>query len=395
MDFFSKVLLFIVPVIVWYYVISRELYKDIPAKVDNLMNKILYIVAKGRKKLTSAGEDFLENMTRGNDAPPVLEEVPQTSEEQPSLPIPEFSVPTPTEPPREVVVEQPTVAAEPVPEVIVKLDFGGAESNERLNTLLARVSDISDQMQTISERIVHMALNLETLTAEVARAKTVQASAVELIKKVASELETVSAELASHSHEPPVDLSGLDALAADLKSSTDSLAAAVASSTDVSPTHTVVLNAEDPTKPTIEVILPEVLPEVVTTVVDQVVETVDPASSEPQIQIVVEEAPAPVVEAVEAAPAEVIADPALDITTSEGTVLETGVVATDEGQVDVTVATTPEEAAVATDAGVDVVEAVQEAYDAAPEVVAEPEAAPAPEAPAEEAAPAPEAPPAE
>ena len=381
MDFFHKIVIFLGFVLVWYVIFY---FKE---EAKNLMQKILYIIAKGLKgkKDTSAGEDFLNNMNRDDPPPPVIEvqhydepvsiepvSIEPTIEVQPNLPLEEekieevkpLSEPKPTEPPREMSND-----------VVIRMEFPDLHDQtsmsvlEKVNTLILRMENINNTVQTLTERINHMALNLDALTAEVTRAKTVQASAIALITKVAAELETVSAELASHQHEPPVDTSGIDALAADLKASTDALAAAVADSVDVTPTHTVILNADNPTVPTVEVVLPEVLPEVVEASVEQVVETVDPASSEPQIQIVVEEAAPAVVEAVEAAPAEVVADPAQDIVTPEGTMV-TGVVETDAGQADVTVAVPVEESAVAEAAGVDVVEAVAEAYETSPEVEA-------------------------
>ena len=385
MDFFHKIVIFLGFVLVWYVIFY---FKE---EAKNLMQKILYIIAKGLKgkKDTSAGEDFLNNMNRDDPPPPVIEvqhydepvsiepvSIEPTIEVQPNLPLEEekieevkpLSEPKPTESPREISND-----------VVIRMEFPDLHDQtsmsvlEKVNTLILRMENINNTVQTLTERINHMALNLDALTAEVTRAKTVQASAIALITKVAAELETVSAELASHQHEPPVDTSGIDALAADLKASTDALAAAVADSVDVTPTHTVILNADNPAIPTVEVVLPEVLPEVVEASVEQVVETVDPASSEPQIQIVVEEAAPAVVEAVEAAAPEVVADPAQDLVTSEGETLETGVVVTDAGETNVTVATPPEEAAVADAAGVDVVEAVAEAYEAAPEVVAAPQ----------------------
>jgi len=392
MDFFLKIVVFLVPILLWYYFVFEELYDKesrtaFKAKVQNQMNKILYIIAKGRKKDTSAGEDILNNMTRGQGYEPTVTEVTEKpieepikvpeepiAEEQPSLDlqveeeVKPLSEPKPTEAPVEEVVPTVVETAE-VPEApsIPKSTL------DQLSTLLLRFENLNLNIQTLNERINHMALNLDTLTAEVTRAKTVQASAIELITKVAAELEKVSAELAAHQHEPPVDTSGIDALAADLKASTDALSAAVADSVDVLPTHTVTLNADNPEVPTVEVVLPEVLPEVVEVSVDQVVETVDPASPEPQIVVTVEEAAPEVVETVEATAPEVVADPEQDLVTPAGETIVTGVVETDAGEANVTVAAPVEEAAVAEAAGVDVVEAVAEAYEAAPEVVAVPE----------------------
>jgi len=398
MDFFEKIVAFLLPVLVWYYFVFAELYKketrqQMKQRVGTFMSKVLYIVAKGRKKDTSAGEDILNNMTRGQGMDPIVPDVlikePVIITQEEPIEVPEETVTSeaqasPTvETKEEVKPFSDPVPSEPPPreeaDVTVRLEFPELHNElaistlEKMNILLARIGNISDQMTNLQERVNYMALNLETLQAEVARAKTVQSSAVELIKKVVVELESVSADLAAKLTEPPVDTSALDALTADLKASTDSLAAAVADSVDVLPTHTVVLNADNPEVPTVEVVLPEVLPEVVEATVEQVVETVDPTSSEPQIQIVVEEAAPEVVETVEATAPEVVADPEQDLTTTEGETIVTGVVETDEGEANVTVAAPVEEAAVAEAAGVDVVEAVAEAYEAAPEVVAVPE----------------------
>lgn len=196
-------------------------------------------------------------------------------------------------------------------------------------------------------------LNLDALTQEVARVQTVQSSAVLLLKKLASELATVSAELAAKAAQvPPVmDTAPLNDLIDKLKASTDSLASAVSDSVNVVPVKEVVLNADDPTKATVQVILPEVLPEAVVVHADTVVDTVDTTSAEPQVVVVVEAAPA-----VEQAAAPVVTD----------------VIQTPSDQVNVTVEVPAEVVqAVQAEAAVDVVEAVKEAV-AVAEVPAEP-----------------------
>lgn len=202
-----------------------------------------------------------------------------------------------------------------------------------------------------------MKLNIDTLASEVARVQTVQASAVTLIKGLAADLSDVSAKLTAAlaaANVPPeaVDTSELDALVEKLKGSTDSLAAAVADSHDLKPSHSVILNADDPTKPTIEVVLPEVLPEIVKVESSVIVDAVDTASAEPQILITVE-----------AASEEVIKE--------ENVV--TDVIKTEEGLADVVVAA-PAEAheEIKAETGVDVVEAVKEAYEAEDKVEAAP-----------------------
>lgn len=195
-------------------------------------------------------------------------------------------------------------------------------------------------------------LNLDKLAAEVSRVATVHASAMALLKKLTGELETVSAQLAAKLAEvPPVlDTAPLDALIDQLKASTDALAGAVSDSVDVKPMKEVVLNADNPAVPTVSVIMPEVMPEHVEVHAEVVVDTVDPVSTEPQVVVTVEPA-------AEAPAADAVVD----------------TIATPADQVDVMVSADPVvHADVKTDAGVDVVEVVKEAFDAAPEVVAEP-----------------------
>lgn len=184
-------------------------------------------------------------------------------------------------------------------------------------------------------------INLEALTAEVTRAQTVQSSAVMLLKKLTSELVEIHAELAKSK----VDAAPLGALIEGLKGSTDALATAVADSVDKKPMTEVILNADDATKPTVQVIMPEELPANVEVTAEVVVDAVDPASTEPQVVVTVTEAaPAPEM-------------PAADAPAMTETVIETA-----PTQVDVAVAV---EQAVAeeikTETGVDVLEAVQEA----------------------------------
>lgn len=197
-----------------------------------------------------------------------------------------------------------------------------------------------------------MALNLDRLAQEVTRVATVHASAMSLLKKLTGELEAVSAELAAKAAQVPpvIDTAPLDALIDQLKASTDNLAGAVSASVDVKPVKEVVLNADNPAVPTVSVVMPEILPENVEVHAEVVVDKVDPVSTEPQVVVTVEPAPA--------APA---ADAVVDT------------IVTPADQVDVTVAAPADvHAEVKAEAGVDVVEAVKEAFEAAPEVVAEP-----------------------
>jgi hypothetical protein len=81
-----------------------------------------------------------------------------------------------------------------------------------------------------------MSINLETLTAEVTRVQTVQASAVTLLTSLTKELEQISADLAVKSAasatEGTNDVSALNELIDKLKVSTDVLATAVATVPD-------------------------------------------------------------------------------------------------------------------------------------------------------------------
>jgi hypothetical protein len=185
-----------------------------------------------------------------------------------------------------------------------------------------------------------------------------------MLNKLTTELQAISAELATKVGNAEVDTAPLNDLIEQLKASTSSLATAVADSSNAIPVKEVILHAEDPTQPTVQVIMPEVLPENVVVTAEQIVETVDPASAEPQVILTVEAAP-------EVAPETPVVEPA--------TVIETA-----EGQVNVNVEVPAETTAVAEEAGVNVVEAVTEAV-----VEAEVQAEPVVEAPAEEPAPTP------
>lgn len=209
--------------------------------------------------------------------------------------------------------------------------------------------------RTIEERIQNMALNLDALAQEVARVQNVQSSAMLMLKKLTLELEDISAQLKAKSTEVAnaVDETELNRLIEELKTSTGALAEAVADSTDVLETRKVVLNADDPSKPTVAVVMPEVMPTDVIAKVDTVVDTVDAASPEEQIVVTV-------VPATEAEPIEGKA------------VVDT--IVTEEGLTDINVyVPEAEHAEVKEASGVDVVEAVVEAFDKEPEVVAAPE----------------------
>lgn len=275
---------------------------------------------------------------------------------------------------------------------VIKDQFGITVTSGKIRDTDKELDDIHNEIkaylkkyETLTKRIEDMSLDLTRLTEEVARAHTVQTSAVALLRNLTGELAKVSAELQAKADmvPPVIDVAPLNELIDQLKTSTDSLAGAVADSVGVVPHREVVLNADDATKPTVTVVLPEVLPESVVVSAETVVDTIDPASTEPQVVVTVE--PAPVAEA-----------PVVDVVTD--------VIKTDEGQVDVVVeapVTVVEE--IKAETGVDVVEAVKEAFEVTPEVVAEPvveapvavepapevvaEPAPAAEAPVAEAAP--------
>lgn len=365
----SQILIFVVPAAIWFILVYC--WKPIVAKVGSSMSKILSVISKSSKKITTAADDFFSNFNRGSDSTPpkkpvIIQPKPEVlpPKVEDIIPGVQIEIPVQETPNTELpIVEEPV---EQNPPIINSTDI-------LLNILITKVAEIPPHIQNIQERIQNMSLNLEALTAEVARAKTVQASAVDLIKKVASELEKISEDLHA-CHDNHDDLSALDSLTADLKSSTDALSAAVADSYDVLPSHTIILNADNPEVPTVEVTVPEVIPEVVTAVVDQIVDEVDTTSTEPQIQIVIEESEPEIVEAVEEASDEVVADPEQNIVTADGEEVVTGVVETDEGEVDVVVVTPLEDASVAGEAGLVVADVIKEAYEATPpEVVAEPE----------------------
>ena len=111
----------------------------------------------------------------------------------------------------------------------------------------------------------------------------------------------------------------------------------------------IVLNADNPTVPTVEVIVPDPLPQVVEVTVENVAPSVDPASSEPQATIVVSDATF-----------EVKAD---DVVTD--------VIKTPEGQSDVVVAVPAEVKEELAAAGIDAVEAVKAAVEEAAPVAPE------------------------
>lgn len=233
---------------------------------------------------------------------------------------------------------------------------------KKIKEKLYEYDDIKLSLSNLIERVEKMNIDLSVLTEEVARARTVQSSAVVLIQNLAKELEAVSAQLAAKAAEvpPTFDAAPLNDLIAKLKDSTDGLSQAVASSAGVIPMKEVIMNADNPAVPTVSVTMPEVMPEVVTVTATPLVDTVDPTSTEPQVAIVVE--------------------PAKDtVVTSENVV--TDVIQTEPGLVDVVVAADAEKhEEVKAETTVDAIAEVKAAYEATPEVTAEPVPEPAPTA---------------
>lgn len=78
-----------------------------------------------------------------------------------------------------------------------------------------------------------MALNLDTLRAEVERAKTVQESAIALLQALAGEVSRIAADLKAEVEEDNTHVAALEELASKLGASTDALAEGIAHSDDV------------------------------------------------------------------------------------------------------------------------------------------------------------------
>lgn len=322
------------------------------SKAIDSMKKVLYITAKKR-----------------GDKRPAVEAAPSVDAEK-------INIEQPAAPPsKPIIVDQYSMEStnedlsNDDADIVIRLEMSGSSGVSDYATLGAsyhvalmdKLNKMEKTFNILLEREEKMALDLHELVDEVARVKTVQDSAVKLLHSLADELKANA--------ENPEEIKRI---VGDIKASTDALAGAVADSAGVVPTTSVILHADDVTKPTVEVVMPNVFPEVVEATVEKEVEHVDPASPEPQYTVVVEEAAPAVVEAVEATPHEVVADPAVNVPTSEGEVA-TAVVATDPGQVDVVVAADPVEVKDAAVDGVNVFEEVKAAYEAEPEVVAKPE----------------------
>ena len=111
---------------------------------------------------------------------------------------------------------------------ILKLD----QLSDKLNLILSLLSNISRKESTMTQE-------LHDLTAEVAAATSIEASAVALIEGLADQLAAAGTD--------PVALSNLTA---SLKSSADALAAAVAANTSGTPPATAPADPTAPTDPT-------------------------------------------------------------------------------------------------------------------------------------------------
>lgn len=112
-----------------------------------------------------------------------------------------------------------------------------------------------------------MALNLDALTAEVERVKSVQESAVTLLHALSDELTKIATDLHECGLGKEGDLEALDALVEKLKGSTDGLATAIAESDDYfevpaeeTPTEEPVAEepvAEEPVEESVEEVVEE------------------------------------------------------------------------------------------------------------------------------------------
>lgn len=136
-----------------------------------------------------------------------------------------------------------------------------------------------------------MALNLDALTAEVERVKSVQESAVTLLHALSAELGKIAEDLHECGLGKEGELEALDALVVKLKGSTDGLATAIAESDDY-----FEAPVEEPAPVEPEPETPVVEEPVVEEPVEPVVE--EPVAEEPVEEVPAEEAPVeePVVE---------------------------------------------------------------------------------------------------
>lgn len=329
---------------------TKRVLEVVATGIKNSMKKVLYIVAKGRGKNkveASPGAVESNKPTEATVAPP--QEVLEKPVQDP------------------IVVSSGDMHVEETdydlqPDFVFRIETNDNKNitleaayhlavMQKLDEISNQVKKITNDIERIEEKFTTMSDFLKELKDEVTAAKTVQESAIKLLKGLATEIKTAA-------HDP----AAIKAIADELKSSTAALAAAIDDSDDVLPSHTVVLHADDPTQPTVSVVLPEVLPEVVEAKAEVVVDKVDNASPEPQVVITVSEATPEVAAAVEAAPAAAVADPAVNIEVPAAEPVASEVIATPAEQVDVTV-TTPAAAAeeVKAETGVEVIAEVKEA----------------------------------
>lgn len=106
------------------------------------------------------------------------------------------------------------------------------KSDINLSDISIGIEMILHELTILQERTNQMALNLDALTAEVERVKSVQESAVSLLRALSDELMKISDDLHTCGLGKEGDLEALDALIEKLKGSTDTLAAAVDASDD-------------------------------------------------------------------------------------------------------------------------------------------------------------------
>jgi len=132
----------------------------------------------------------------------------------------------------------------------------------------------------------------------------------------------------------------------------------------------VILHAEDPEVPTVEVVLPNLLPEVVEVKVEQIVDEVDVTSEEPQFVVTVVEAEEETVAVVAETEEEVLTEPEVNFMVDDVEVASV-VLETEETLVDVTVVAEAETVAeYKEEYSLDILEDVKEAYEKAEEVTA-------------------------
>jgi chemotaxis protein histidine kinase CheA len=101
-----------------------------------------------------------------------------------------------------------------------------------LSGLFEGIETVLNELSILQERTKQMALNLDALTAEVERVKSVQESAVTLLHALSDELTKIATDLHECGLGKEGDLEALDALVEKLKGSTDGLATAIAESDD-------------------------------------------------------------------------------------------------------------------------------------------------------------------